>query len=430
MMHEGADYYLPAAVLGTALLAKLPGLVRGWRSPTVRTVNLLLFLPCVAFVFSSAPTVTAVNRLTGISNLSALLVHCIMTAYSCASLVLLDYWRGGSGEDARTGRRVRVWKIGCCAVIVALAGLFALGDVPVERPRDFDTYYAATPFICEMLVLYLLAYVAAGVATTVVCWNWLLDIDRRTAPGPKTAVDRSLRVGLLVLVTAALVNTIFGSFKLTAIAARWAGRDWDVLNDSLAPFMSLSGMMIGVGLLVPAYGPGLIDRVWNPVLGITALRPLWRLVGRTEPTPTTAVFLPPPWYAGAEQVLLFRMTAIHDWMRELCPYCTDEVREPAYRRARASGAPEREAVAAGLAAMFEAAAEARARNAPPDTGQSELAVAALRAAEAADRDLLVTISRALAATSGPDGGRRRGPYRRGRARGTDESTPVPTAPTP
>lgn len=425
MAHQGADYYVPAAVLGTALLAKLPALLRGWRSPTVRTVNLLLFLPCAGFVFASGPTITAVNRLTGISNLSALLVHCIMTAYSCASLVLLDYWRGGSGDHARTCRRVRVWKIGCCAVVVALAGLFALGEVPSERPRDFDMYYATTPFISAMLVLYLLAYVAAAVATTVVCWKWVLDIDRRTAHQAKTTVDRSLRVGLIVLVVAALGNIVYGLLKLTAIAARWTGRNWDALNDGLAPFVSVCGMTIGVGLLVPAYGPGLIDRVWNPLLGITALRPLWRLVRRAGPTSRNEMFLPPPWYAGPEQVLLYRMTTIHDWMLELRAYCSDEVRELAYRRAKADGRPEREAVAAGLAAMFEAAARDRARRSPAAAEQGVLAVAAVRAAEAQDRDLLVSISRALA-VPGRTGPRARRGYGRGRSRGPDERTRVPT----
>ncbi|QES47416.1 hypothetical protein DEJ50_05845 [Streptomyces venezuelae] len=400
MIHEGADYYVPAAVLGAALLAKLPALVRGWRSATVRTVNALLLLPCAGFILSSPPTVTAVNRLTGISNLSALLVHCIMTAYACASLVLLDYWRAESADCPRTRRRVRVWKTGCCVVIAALVGLFALGDVPVERPRDFDTYYAATPFISEMLVLYLLGYIAAGVATTVVCWSWLLDVGRRTArQETKTSVDRPLQIGLLVLVVAALANIVFGLFKLTAIAARWAGRDWDVLNNSLSPFMSASGMMIGVGLLVPAYGPALIDRVWHPLLGIRALRPLWRLVTRSGLTPGSRMFLPPPWYAGPEQALLYRMTTIHDWMLSLCVHCTDEAREAGYRQAKEGGVAEREAVAAGLAAMFTAAAEARARTSPPaaeSTEQGALAVAAVRAAEAADRDLLVSISRALA----------------------------------
>ncbi|MCY0921968.1 hypothetical protein OS965_28005 [Streptomyces sp. H27-G5] len=408
-MKEGVDYYLPAAVLGAALLAKSPALLRGWRCATVRTVNALLFLPCAGFILSSPPTITAVNRFTGISNLSALLVHCIMTAYACASLLLLDYWRGEPGEHARTGRRTRAWKAGCFVVIVALVGLFALGDVPVECPRDFDTYYATTPFISEMLVLYLLAYIAAGAAMTIVCWSWLLDIDRRTAHGTKTAVTRPLRIGLLVLVIAALANIVFGLFKLTAIAARWAGRDWDALNESVSPLISASGIMIGIGLLVPAYGPGLIDRVWHPLLGIRDLRPLWRLVRRSGLTPGSRMFLPPPWYAGPEQVLLYRMTTIHDWMLELCAHSTDDVREAAYRQAKETGATEREAVTAGLASMFTAAVDARAHTVAPAAEQNLLAVAAVRSAEADDRDLLVSISRALAAASARTPGSRRLP---------------------
>ncbi|MFD7614964.1 DUF6545 domain-containing protein [Streptomyces sp. NPDC059828] len=411
-MPEGTAYYLTAAVLGMALLVKAPGLLRRWRSPTVRAVYALLVLPCAGFVLSAPPTVAAVNRFTGISNFSALLVHCIMTAYACASLVLLGYWRGESGDLARTRRRVRVWQIGCCVVIAMLVGLFALGDVPVARPRDFDTYYAATPFISQMLLLYLLAYVAAGVATAVVCWEWFLDISRKVAHRSSTSVDSCLRGGLLVLVVAALANVVFGSFKLAAIAARWAGGDWDALNEGLPPFMSASGMMIGVGLLVPAYGPALIDRVWQPLVDITALRPLWRLVSSPANTPNGSIFLPPPWYAGPEQVLLYRMTTIHDWMRELALHCTDDIREQAYRRARQSGAPEREAAAAGLAAMFTAASDARAREVPSVPDQGAGAVAAVRRAETEDRDLLVSISRALATSQGRGGAHRPTAYRR------------------
>ncbi|MFE6786348.1 MAB_1171c family putative transporter [Streptomyces sp. NPDC057680] len=399
------DSYLPAAVLGAALLARLPGLLRGWRSPTVRTVNALLFLPCLGFVLSAPPTVTAVNRFTGISNVSALLVHCVMTAYACATLVLLTHWRSGSEDQARTRRRVRTWRTGCCVVIAALVVLFALGDVPVEQPRNFDTYYAATPYISGMLVLYLLAYVVAGVAMALVCGNWMRDIGRTADRGSRTTVDRFLWIGLLVLATGAVGNIVFGSFKLTAIAARWAGRDWDALNESLSPFMAVCGMVIGFGLMVPVYGPGLVDRVWRPLLHIHALRPLWQLVRRSLPTAGKRPFPAPSWYAGPEQVLLYRMTAVHDWMLDLSAYCADEIRERSYLRAKGAGAPEREAVAAGLAAMYVAAADVRAREPAPLTERCAPVVVAVCSAGREDRDLLVSISRALAAYSADDGGR-------------------------
>ncbi|WP_328393330.1 hypothetical protein OHS70_02985 [Streptomyces sp. NBC_00390] len=91
--------------------------------------------------------------------------------------------------------------------------------------------------------------------------------------------------------------------------------------------------MIGVGART-GLRTGLIDRVGNPLLGIAAL---WRLVHRPGPTPRNAMLLPLPWYTRPEQVLRYRMTTMHDWMLELCAYCTDEVREPAYRPAKDSG---------------------------------------------------------------------------------------------
>ncbi|MEU0391600.1 hypothetical protein ABZ208_02210 [Streptomyces sp. NPDC006208] len=66
--------------------------------------------------------------------------------------------------------------------------------------------------------------------------------------------------------------------------------------------MSVSGLMIGVGART-GLRTGAIDRVGNPLLGIAALRPLWRLVHRPGPTPRNATVLPPPWYTRPEQVL-------------------------------------------------------------------------------------------------------------------------------
>ncbi|MER7761124.1 DUF6545 domain-containing protein [Streptomyces sp. NPDC097619] len=399
-MQEG-DFYLPAAVMGVALIVKFPAFLRGWRNPTVRAVNAMLLLPCVGFVFSSPTTVTAVNRLSGISNVSALLVHSILTAYACATLVLLALWSGEPAEAERTRRRVRTWKILCGLVIAGLTVLFSLGEAPLERTKDFDTYYADTPFIREMVLLYLLWYLVAAVVTAVVCWNWLVGIGRRTAPdGHRTTADASLRIGLLVLVVAAMANIVFGSCRLATIAARWAGRDWNAVNPYLSQFISASGVMIGVGLLIPAYGPGLVTRVLHPLKALLALRPLWRLArcpGPPGTAPRGELFPPPPWYAGPEQVLLYRMTTIHDWMWGLRTHCCEDRRERAYRDSRAAGAGEREAAAVGLAVMLRVAAADRAEGRPTAGAGGAPAVAAIRAAGAGDRDLLVSVSRALAA---------------------------------
>ncbi|MEV7415011.1 MAB_1171c family putative transporter [Streptomyces sp. NPDC089919] len=393
---HGISYYVPAAVVAVALAIKFPGLLRGRHIPMVRAVNAVLALVALGFFFSAPPTVTVVNQLTGIDNFSAPLVHSLMCAHSCACLVLLENWR----EDARAApgvrRRVRGWLWGCGVVIAAVIVCFVLGDVPAERPEDFDTYYANTPYIREMLVLYLVAHIVATSATTVLCWKWAREIRRDGAGGGGPAVDRSLRLGLVVLVFAYSFNLAFGALKLTAVVARWTGRDWDALNRGVTQFIAVDGLVIAAGFLVPVVGPRLATRLWQPWRTHRTLGPLQRAVRPPAPAPGR-VELSAPWYAGPEQRLMHRMTTIHDGLLELREYCADEVREQGYQQARAGGAREAEAVAAGFATMFAEAADRRRRDVPAEPGQSSRAAMRLRAAEAEYRDLVVRIARAMPA---------------------------------
>src|SRR4029078_4307886 len=100
-----SDYYLPALALGIAFVAKLPALRRGWRNPLVRSVCFLVFAAGICFFFAAPPTIKAVNDLTGVPNFSGPLVYCIMSAFSCACLVLIVNWRGGPPELVRRSSR-------------------------------------------------------------------------------------------------------------------------------------------------------------------------------------------------------------------------------------------------------------------------------------------------------------------------------------
>ncbi|MGW4855756.1 DUF6545 domain-containing protein, partial [Streptomyces sp. NPDC004288] len=360
-MHDGLVYYLTALVLGGAFLAKLPALRRGWRLPTVRAVHVLLFLPCTALLLSAPPTIRFVNRQSGICNLSALLVHCCISGFACACLVLMEYWRGDPLGWERTQRRAQGWIFVYGAVIVSLVVFFVLGEAPVERPVDFDVYYADAPFIREMLVLYLLAFVVAGFITMRACWRWTVEIgDLARCPDGAPEGSRSLRAGLLGIVVVSLGAVLFGVSKLAAIAARWSGHDWHRLNENVALLMSLFSLVIGLGLLVAAFGPRLADHVWHPLVSLADLRPLWRVVRLSETGARSGPLPATPWWAGPEHRLMARITAIHDWMLRLRAYCEDDVREDAYRRALAEGMAECAAVATGLTAMLRAAAAARA----------------------------------------------------------------------
>lgn len=401
-MEEGINYYVPATALGVAVLAKFPALVRGWRNPLVRTVNSLLVLTCAAFLFSAPPTIRIVNQLTGISNFSAPLVYTIVSAYSCTCVVLMEQWRADSQRQARARTRVRAWTLGFALVIAAVVVCFRLGEAPDERLLDFELYYATTPFIWEMLVIYLLATAVAAMAGAVACWNWSVAIRRSIARDGVAAGGRSLRVGLVFLVISFVVNAGFSTAKLAMIAAAWTGREWYALERWMAVVISLNGLVASLGLLLPVVGPWLAARALRPLRDFTALRHLRRTVRPAPSGARQSVLLAALWYSSPEQHLMHRLTDLHDWVLELRTYCSDDVREHAYHGARRDGAPEPEAVAIGFAAMFAAAADRRRSGSPTAPDQVVRASRALRSAETEYRDLMIRVSRALPSLAGAE----------------------------
>ncbi|MFE2560225.1 DUF6545 domain-containing protein [Streptomyces sp. NPDC059352] len=389
------NLYIPAAALGIVLVVKLPSLVRRWPSPVVRSVNAVIFLQAAAFFFSAPPTIAVINEMTGVSNFSAVLVYCTLSAYACACRVLMENWREDVEVLPRTRRRVRRWIWGHGVVTVLLIGCFVWGEAPVERQRDFETYYANTPFIREMVLLCLFSVTAAAAAAAGACWKWARDI-RREFPERKTPAGGLLRMGLTVLAVGFLTNVTYGTAKLAAVVAAWSGRDWEPLNRAAMSFACLGTLLVAVGFLIPIVGPWITSQVFGPLRTLRSLGPLRRTICRVG-GPRGRMRLPTAWYAGPGRRLTDRMTDIHDRMLELGAYCSEEVRADAYTRAREGGRTEAESVAFGLAAMFSAAADARALGIPADKEQGVAAVRALRAAEATYDDLLVGISRALPA---------------------------------
>ncbi|MFE2147686.1 hypothetical protein ACFXA3_39180, partial [Streptomyces sp. NPDC059456] len=213
---NGQDYYIPAAALAVSLAFKLPALRNNWRDPLLRSVCALLILAGSVFTFAAPPTIVAVNRWTGVTNFSAPLVYCLITLFSAACLVLIVNWRGGPPEETR--RISRRWMLGYAGVVVVLVALFLLGETPVERLRDFDTYYANTPYIQQMIALYLTAHLVAAVVMVAMCWRWSLQ------------VHGWLRIGLMIIVSGYVFNLSYDATKISAVVARWAGHDLDDLS--------------------------------------------------------------------------------------------------------------------------------------------------------------------------------------------------------
>jgi hypothetical protein len=334
---------VPGAVLFGAFLLKLPALRQNREDVLLRCVCALLLLAGMVFLLAAVPVLAAVNRITGVPNFAAPLVYAVLTALSAVCIVLVVIWRGGA--TART-RRVSQWVLGSYGVvIVALVILFALGDASVERLRDLDTYYASTPFIREMILLYLLAHTVAAVVTSALCWRW------------SVRVNGVLRAGLTLIVAGYLLNLGYDITKFAAIGARWAGHDMDWLSTDVArPVASASAFLIGTGFALPLVAQRLAVE-YRTLVRYRQLTPLARLLAdpRGGGPPGVAIGR----WASMALRLTRREAAIHDGLIALRPYLDPVIRARVEERALAMGRPAPAARALAAAVTVVAAAEAR-----------------------------------------------------------------------
>ncbi|MDW4910171.1 MAB_1171c family putative transporter [Streptomyces sp. ADMS] len=340
----------PIAVLAAALVFKLPSIVRLWRDPLRRAAGGLLLLACGIFVFAAPPSIAWTNRVTGVPNIAAPLVYSLLIAFCGASLLLMIAWRGGhtghSARSARARRAMRWVAVGHAGVIVALWALFGLAEAPVERRRDLDTYYARTPFMRELIVVYLLAHTTSCVLTYRLIRNWI-----HTA-----GLDVWLRRGLQSLAVGYAANLVFDAAKGTAVVARWAGRDLDPLSTELAPAAAgVAAVLIATGFVLPHAGQYLRDR-WRIRRDHSRLGPLYDLL-RTA----TGRGVPFSVRATPELRLTRRETFIRDALLQLARHFDEELRRRAYGAAEELGYGPRRAEALAAAVTIRDAIAARAQ---------------------------------------------------------------------
>ncbi|WP_225839852.1 MAB_1171c family putative transporter [Streptomyces sp. NK08204] len=345
--HCYISFWIPTAVLTTALLVKLPTIIRLWRDPLLRAVGGLLVLACAVFVFCTPSTIAAVNRLTGVPNIAAPWCYSLVTAMSASCLLLILTWRSGlSDGSAATRRAMRRVVMAYAAVIVALWVLFLLADAPVERVRDLDTYYATTPFMREEILLYVVAHNVACVISSRLVWNWV-----RTE-----GLDAWLRWGLKLLGAGFVLNLIFDASKLTAVLARWCGRDLDWLSTDLAPpVAALCAILVAVGFMLPHLGQYLQER-WRLRLAHRELRPLYRLMRTVNGDGVPFVLRSTP-----ELRLTRRETFIRDALLQLTRHIDTDLGSRSYDTALGLGHPPQRARALAAAVTVVDAVGHRAR---------------------------------------------------------------------
>ncbi|MGZ3098962.1 MAB_1171c family putative transporter [Streptomyces sp. H72] len=382
--------YLAALVFGmtSVLLFRRPR--TAMRNPLTLSTCAAVVLGALVFVCAAPATLATVNDLTGVPNFGAPLTYGMLSAYSCAVLVLLINWRGG--PRARVRRMVLRSMAAYGLLVVAIVVLFTLADAHTERLTDLDTYYAGTPFMREMILLYLLGHSAAMLVMCAVCLKWGRE------------VGGLLRTGLRLILLGALLDVVgFQLAKYTAVVARWTGHDLDFLSTTVAPPMaSLAALLVSAGFVLPRLLPPVVAH-WRGLEDYRRLEPLWSLV---EPV-STAPGPPAARWQLPRARLQWREVSIHDALLALAPYFDHRVRERVRDAALRGGRTPHEARLAAEAAMLaDAARRARTREEPPESAGSYR----LHATEVSGPSGLVELAQALvrppAGALAPDGAAR------------------------
>ncbi|MER5385137.1 DUF6545 domain-containing protein [Streptomyces sp. NPDC002688] len=334
-MDSGVVFYIPGVLLLLVAGLKLPAGTGVWRDSLVASSSAILLVGSSVCILSAPPTIRLVNDVTGVANFSAPLVYTGMTALSASYLILMIGWKGGPPATRRHAARLVLVVYGL--VIAGIWVLFASADVPVERAQDLDTYYANTPYMREMIVLYMVAHTAATVALAVMSVSWIREVQGVT------------RAGLVLLVAGLTFDASYQVAKYTAMAARWEGVNWDFLSTDVSPpLVMLAGITCACGFAVPRVGPPAVDnlRAWRRY---RLLKPLWAEI-QTLRAPAEGVIR---WWDPPVVRLARQEIAIWDGVLACSPYLDDQVRTTAYAEAVASLAADGPS---GVRALLRAAA--------------------------------------------------------------------------
>ncbi|WP_432190245.1 MAB_1171c family putative transporter [Streptomyces sp. Tue6028] len=358
-MNGDAIFYMSGGMLLLACLLKAPALIRArGRDRLLASICALLLVGAGVLITSAESVIVGLRKTTGITNVAAPVVYILLTAFSGASIVLIVHWRGGDKTQVRRLSRITIVTYGI--VSAAIGALFTLGSAPVERRSDFDLYYADTPYIREMIVLYLVAHAAASLTAGRLCWRWSKE------------VHRALRVGLRILAGGYFMHYgVYDPAAGMAVVGRWAGHNWDVLITIARAMTAPSAVLVAVGFIIPLLGHRGDDalRYWQ-------LAPLEKVVASVEGA-CSPVPLPLPWWRPSLRLrLTHRQTFIAEQLLACQSAFDTRVRDWARSQALASAASRKRSddesgtAAIGDAAMIAAAVEQQHRAAGQSTDHS------------------------------------------------------------
>lgn len=338
---------LGCVLAGTLLLVLRVRQTRSrWRSPRVWALWAAVFFFSTAELFSVPENSLWVGDVTGIPNLARIVTYISVSATAVAFLTLALVWR----YPARTAwSKVRGLLVVYIAAVITATVLFALSNVPEERPEDFPTHYATQPTVVALLMVLLAVTLTSFVLLAYWCFTWAGSDDFADLP--------HLRVGLRLYGSVGVTFSTWLSLTLVlVIAANYFDSDALGTVYKLAAYVLplLAVALLAAALVVPVWGRRrLAARRWvGQWRAFVTLRSLHRTL---QPVAPASVMVTRGKTLDPHHRVRRMMIELNDWRTTLSPLFDPAVREAAEERGQGRGLAGEQLEALVEAAQLRAA---------------------------------------------------------------------------
>lgn len=303
------------------------------------TLRLLLRQPtparrgiCISFGAFAAgitlaipPLATSIEAGLGLPNLAKVLAHgCAMTIAASSEHMLLCL-----ALPAQAAARTRRWIWITAVAYLAMVTLYAL-TLGYEQPVRLTVEYATDPAVSAYLLIFM----------TVGFFAYCIDISRLCWKFARICGRPWLRRGLRITAAGAVVAMLYSTNKIFYLSAYWYGLRPSGEREIAAVLVTISALLMMIGLTMPAWGPLMaLTQRWNDLRAYRRLAPLWHDITAQLPELELDPQLRRRFAAmrDIDYALTRRVAEIHDGRLALRPFLDARVTQTAETLAGQAG---------------------------------------------------------------------------------------------
>lgn len=360
-MAEAVLYPLCALAAWAAVAYRVADLRRNRHNPALKALCAALTCMAMTGTLAVPPFALFVDTATGIPNLAILGTHMCMVLLSANVQLMLLFWSYPPEEARRRAlRRLPLLAV----VLVAMVVLFILAPLD-EHTSSLAGRYPERPYVTEYLVTYLGALTVGLAAIARLGWRYAKIVDRPW-----------LRRGLRITVLGAILGIGFPVSKVVYVLGIRLGVPMRPIELATPLFASASGLLLVIGLTLPAWGPRLAaaPAALHRYRNYRRLTPLWTALYGV--VPEIALVPPsrrPDWFVTRDLDfrLYRRVIEIRDGRLALRPYLDQQVTATALRFGRDAGLCGGDLDATVEAAVLAAAIRAKHEERAADTSAAD-----------------------------------------------------------